>query len=471
MPPDRNQPMSKSKSKYVCQECGYESLKWLGRCPSCGNFNTMEEELVLPELPGKGKAGRYFDIAFSSQPVVLTQEPQEGEMPEEGARILTGMSELDRVFGGGLVPGSVTLLGGDPGIGKSTILLQACQTMAKQGKVLYVSGEESPRQIRLRAQRLGVSNPNLLLLSSTQLQAVEQAVEKELPSVVIIDSIQTMFSGQLNSLPGTVSQIKECASALITIAKTREITFLFIGHMNKEGSIAGPKMLEHMVDTVLYFEGDKNLAYRIIRASKNRFGSTNEIGIFEMGETGLRQVENPSAALLSGKPHGVSGTCTVCVLEGTRPLLAEVQALLVESRLGSPRRMSTGVEQNRCAMLLAVMEKHMDLRLGVSDAYFNVVGGLRLNEPSSDLALVLAAASSYFNRPVSDEIVAFGEVGLAGELRSVRGVAERIAEAVRLGYTSFLVPHTDRPKLVPAGATVYAVKNIAEAVEIALQPK
>ena len=453
MPPDRNQPMSKSKSKYVCQECGYESLKWLGRCPSCGNFNTMEEELVLPELPGKGKAGRYFDIAFSSQPVVLTQEPQEGEMPEEGARILTGMSELDRVFGGGLVPGSVTLLGGDPGIGKSTILLQACQTMAKQGKVLYVSGEESPRQIRLRAQRLGVSNPNLLLLSSTQLQAVEQAVEKELPSVVIIDSIQTMFSGQLNSLPGTVSQIKECASALIAIAKTREITFLFIGHMNKEGSIAGPKMLEHMVDTVLYFEGDKNLAYRIIRASKNRFGSTNEIGIFEMGETGLRQVE------------------TVCVLEGTRPLLAEVQALLVESRLGSPRRMSTGVEQNRCAMLLAVMEKHMDLRLGVSDAYFNVVGGLRLNEPSSDLALVLAAASSYFNRPVSDEIVAFGEVGLAGELRSVRGVAERIAEAVRLGYTSFLVPHTDRPKLVPAGATVYAVKNIAEAVEIALQPK
>ena len=471
MPPDGNRPMSKSRSKYVCRECGYESLKWLGRCPSCGNFNTMEEELVLSEPAEKGRGARYFEASFSSEAVVLTQEPQGPQAQDEKERIVTGMSELDRVFGGGLVPGSVTLLGGDPGIGKSTILLQACQAMAQQGKVLYVSGEESPRQIRLRAQRLGVSDPNLLLLSNTELQAVERAVEREAPRVVIIDSIQTMFDARLNSLPGTVSQIKECASALISLAKTREITFLFIGHMNKEGSIAGPKMLEHMVDTVLYFEGDKNLAYRIIRASKNRFGSTNEIGIFEMGQAGLREVENPSAALLSGKPHGVSGTCTVCILEGTRPILAEIQALLVESRFGSPRRMSTGVEQNRCAMLLAVMEKHLDLKLGTSDAYFNVVGGLRLNEPSSDLALVLAAASSYFNRPVYDEIVAFGEVGLAGELRSVRGVSERIAEAARLGYTSFLVPHTDRPKAPIKGTTVYAVKNIGEAVEIALQPK
>ena len=469
-PPHRVLDMSKSKSKYVCRECGYESLKWLGRCPSCGNFNTLEEELVLSEPPSRKGAKAFVLRGAFPEANSLASEPDGGADGEKD-RILTGMAELDRVFGGGLVPGSVTLLGGDPGIGKSTILLQACQAIARQGKVLYVSGEESRRQIRLRAQRLKVSNPDVLLLTNTELQAVEHAIETENPSVVIIDSIQTMYSADLNSLPGTISQIKECANALISAAKAREITFLFIGHMNKEGSIAGPKMLEHMVDTVLYFEGDKNLTYRIIRAAKNRFGSTNEIGIFEMGEEGLEEVENPSAALLSGKPHGVSGTCTVCVLEGTRPILAEVQALLTETSFGAPRRMSTGIDQNRCAMLLAVLEKHVGLRLSTSDAYCNVVGGLRLSEPSSDLALILAAASSYLDRPVYDNLIAFGEVGLAGELRSVRGVSSRIAEAARLGYTSFVVPHTDRPKTPVEGVEIYAVKNIGEAIEIALQPK
>ncbi|MBQ3077213.1 MAG: DNA repair protein RadA [Clostridia bacterium] len=458
--------MAKTKSKFVCRECGYESVKWLGRCPSCGTFNSMEEELLVPAVPVRGTA-----IPGGYPPALPLTISSEEEMRDEEDRLTTGMSELDRVFGGGLVRGSVTLLGGDPGIGKSTILLQACQSIARQGRVLYVSGEESRRQIRLRASRLKVSSPDVLLLTNTELATVEHAIEKERPSVVIIDSIQTMFSSQLNSLPGTVSQIKECANALIMLAKTQEICFLFIGHMNKEGSIAGPKMLEHMVDTVLYFEGDKNLTYRIIRAAKNRFGSTNEIGIFEMGEEGLEEVENPSAALLSGRPHEVPGTCTVCVLEGTRPILAEVQALLSESSFTSPRRMATGIEQNRAAMLLAVMEKHLSLRMSAIDAYCNVVGGLRLSEPSSDLAVVLAAASSYLNRPVQENLVAFGEVGLAGELRSVRGVSTRIAEAVRLGYTSFVIPHTDRPKTPIEGATIYAVKNIAEALEIALAPQ
>lgn len=461
--------MSKNKSKLVCRECGYESVKWLGRCPSCGSFNTMDEEVVLPDSPGLKAGGRRQGEFPKARPLLdlAAEDPSDNERD----RIATGLKELDRVFGGGLVRGSVTLLGGDPGIGKSTILLQASGQIAKQYKVLYVSGEESRRQIRLRADRLQISSNELLLLTNTEFQAVEQTIETENPAVVVIDSIQTMFSTDLNALPGTISQIKECANALISIAKSREITFLFIGHMNKEGSIAGPKMLEHMVDTVLYFEGDKNLTYRIIRAAKNRFGSTNEIGIFEMRENGLEEVENPSAALLAGKPHDVPGTCTVCVLEGTRPILAEVQALLIESNLGSPRRMSTGIDQHRCAMLLAVLEKHVGLRLSSVDAYCNVVGGLRLNEPSSDLALILAAASSFLDRPVQDDFIAFGEVGLAGELRSVRGVSSRIAEAVRLGYHSFVVPYTDRPKTPVDGATVYAVRNIREAIEIALKPK
>ena len=451
--------MAKSRTTYVCGECGYESAKWYGRCPSCGNYNTMEEELRLPEPVARRGAA-----AAQAQALPLTADAP----TDEEHRLSTGLSELDRVFGGGLVRGSVTLLGGDPGIGKSTILLQACQELAARHTVLYVTGEESRRQIKLRADRLGASRDSLLLLTDTELASVQQAVEQHNPAVVVIDSIQTMYSSNLASLPGTVSQIRECANALISLAKSREVVFLFIGHMNKAGTIAGPKMLEHMVDTVLYFEGDKNLTYRIIRAVKNRFGSTNEIGIFEMGESGLTEVDNPSAALLSGRPHHVPGSCTVCVLEGTRPILAEVQALLSESAYGNARRMATGVENMRMAMLLAVLEKRAGLKLGNMDAYCNVVGGLRLSEPSSDLAVVLSAASSYYERPVADDLVAFGEVGLAGELRSVRGVSARIAECVRLGYTSFLIPYQDRPKETPPGVEIYAVKNIVEAVEIGL---
>ncbi|NLT58322.1 MAG: DNA repair protein RadA [Clostridiales bacterium] len=454
--------MAKNRTSYVCSECGYEHPKWYGKCPACSSFGTMNEEVVLPEGPGRAAVRR---------PAEATLLMEEGEERGDEIRLSTGMGELDRVFGGGVVRGSVTLLGGDPGIGKSTILLQACRRLSQSSRVLYVTGEESRRQIRLRAKRLGLEYQPVLLLTNTELSAVEQVIERESPDVVVIDSIQTLYSAELSALPGAIGQIRDCTNRLIALAKTREITFLLVGHINKEGSIAGPKMLEHMVDTVLYFEGDQNLTYRIIRAAKNRFGSTNEIGIFEMGEQGLLEVENPSAALISDRPRHVPGSCIVCVMEGTRPLLAEVQALLSDSSYGTPRRMSTGIDGNRVAMLLAVLEKRAGLRLSGADAYCNVVGGLRLIEPASDLAVVLAAASSHWYRPVEEDLIVFGEVGLSGELRSVRNAAARIAECERLGYSRFLIPGADRPKTVGPGTTVYAVKNIVEAIEVALQPK
>ncbi|HWP80719.1 MAG TPA: DNA repair protein RadA [Candidatus Acidoferrum sp.] len=457
--------MAKPKTVYVCGNCGYESIKWYGKCPSCGEFSAMVEETRLPEpLPGKaGKRGG--GVLQHAAP--LSSDTYYGD---EENRITTGLSELDRVFGGGMVKGSVTLLGGDPGIGKSTLLLQICETLGKTQKVLYVSGEESRRQIKMRAVRLGVTTENLLLLTDTELQAVDLAIENIKPDIVFIDSIQTMYNSELSSLPGNPSQIRDCAASLIATAKAREISIVFIGHMNKEGTIAGPKMLEHIVDTVLYFEGDKNLTYRIIRAVKNRFGSTNEIGIFEMGEEGLVEVPNPSAALLAGRPENVAGTCMVCVYEGTRPILAEVQGLINQTYLGTARRMANGIDYNRLTMLLAVLEKRTGLKLSTCDAYCNVIGGLKLTEPSSDLAAVLACASSYFDKPVAENLIAFGEVGLVGELRSVRNVAARVSEAMRLGYSKFIIPFANRPKREIEGATIYAVKNIGEAIEIAIGP-
>ncbi len=451
--------MAKLKSFFVCTECSYESVKWYGKCPSCNIFNCMVEDVRSDEKSS-------VKLAPSSNFKLINLSEDNSDTQE--VRVSTKIEELDRVFGGGIVKGSVTLLGGDPGIGKSTLLLQVCDKQHDSQKVLYVSGEESHRQIKMRAQRLSLSTQDILLLTSAALEDILLAIERENPDLVIIDSVQTLYSKELGSLPGTVTQIRECATTLTNLAKSKEISFVFIGHITKEGTLAGPKLLEHMVDTVLYFEGDKNLTYRIIRSIKNRFGSTNEIGIFEMGEKGLTQVENPSAALLSGKPKNVAGTCTVCIMEGTRPILAEVQALLIESKFGSPRRAATGIESNRLSMLLAVLEKRGGLRLSDFDAYVNVIGGLRLTEPSFDISLILAAASSYLDKPVSDDLIAFGEVGLVGELRSVHFATERIREALRLGYTKFIIPYSSRPKEKIDGATIYAVKTIAEAIEIAI---
>ncbi len=455
--------MAKLQTIHICTDCGHESIKWYGKCPGCGAFSTMIEEVRMKESSAPKPSYARGKVTQGAKSLA-----DNIEYTEEDHRIMTGMSELDRVFGGGIVRGSVTLLGGDPGIGKSTLLLQICEKLGEGHKILYVSGEESRRQIKMRADRLGVNTPSLLLLTDTELQNVDIVIENEKPDILIIDSIQTMYNSELSSLPGNPSQIRDCASALISRSKSMEIATIFIGHMNKEGSIAGPKILEHMVDTVLYFEGDKNLTYRIIRAVKNRFGSTNEIGIFEMAEEGLQEVANPSAALLSGRPENVAGTCMVCIMEGTRPILAEVQALVNQTYLGTARRMSNGIDYNRLAMLLAVLEKRVGVRLSTCDAYCNVIGGLKLTEPSSDLAAILATASSYFDRPITEKLIVFGEVGLVGELRSVRNVAVRVNEAMRLGYNTFIIPYANRPKREIEGATIYAVRNIGEAINIAI---
>lgn len=426
----------KAKTVFVCNSCGFESPKWYGRCPDCGEWNSMMEEIRTPVKPVA--AGKPV-VSLNSYDQSFVSRLSEVDSDEE-QRNKTGLREFDRVLGGGVVRGSLILLGGDPGIGKSTILLQVCQHLCASLKVLYISGEESRAQVKLRANRLGVTSPNLLLMAHTDIGYVISAIQANQPDIVIIDSIQTMMASHISSSCGSVSQVKECTQQLSRLAKSENISIFVVGHVNKDGAIAGPKVLEHIVDTVLYFEGERNLFYRILRAVKNRYGSTNEIGVFEMRDTGLYEVENPSMLLLSGRPSGVSGTCVACVMEGSRPILAEIQALVCKSSFAAPRRMSTGFDYNRASLILAVLEKRGGYFFGSLDAYLNVVGGLRLDEPAADLPVALALISSLLDRPIDDHVIAFGEIGLAGELRSVNAVEQRLREAERMGFTRCILP-------------------------------
>lgn len=426
--------MPKIKSVYICSNCGYESAKWCGKCPSCGEWNSMNEE--IKESAKTSIISRANSVSRS-----FPQEITEIDTDDE-KRYATGSNEFDRVLGGGLVKGSLVLIGGDPGIGKSTILMQVCNHMGQQGrKILYISGEESKRQIKLRATRLGVSGDNIFLYTQTDCQNICEIIKEESPELVVIDSIQTMNLSELNSSPGSVTQVRECTNMLMRCAKSLEVPILVVGHVNKDGAIAGPKVLEHIVDTVLYFEGDKQMTYRILRAVKNRFGSTNEIGVLEMSDKGLFDVENPSLMLLSGRPKNVSGTCVACAIEGTRPILAEVQGLVCASGYGNPRRMATGFDFNRMSLLLAVLEKRAGYYFSSNDAYINIVGGLRLDEPAVDLAIAMALVSSLKDIPINEQTLAFGELGLAGEIRSVSHCELRITEAQRLGFERCIVPY------------------------------
>lgn len=423
--------MAKIKSIYVCSECGYESPKWFGKCPGCGEWNTMDEQLSSTASVGRSNAA----ISTVNQIMALNDITENVEK-----RIKTGNKEFDRVLGGGIVIGSLVLISGDPGIGKSTILLQICQHLGEKRKVLYVSGEESANQIKMRANRLGVTTDNLFILPQTDVSIIVESIKSEKPDVVIIDSIQTMVYEEIASSAGSVTQVRECTNIFMHTAKGLGIPIIVVGHVNKDGAIAGPKVLEHIVDTVLYFEGEKNYSYRILRGVKNRFGSTNEIGVFEMTGEGLKEVLNPSLMMISGRPKNTSGTCVACIMEGTRPILAEVQGLVCATGFGTPRRMSTGFDYNRMSMLLAVLEKRAGYFFNNMDAYINVVGGLRLDEPAADLTVALSLVSSLKDKAVGDKVLAFGEVGLAGEIRAVSHCEQRVAEAYRLGFEKCIIP-------------------------------
>ena len=452
----------KAKTVFFCTECGSESPRWSGRCTVCGAWNSMVEQAA--ERPSKNSK-----MSRVKAPVKVSRITD--MQADEEIRFSTGMGELDRVLGGGAVKGSLVLVGGAPGIGKSTLMLQICQQLGKFAKVLYVSGEESTRQLKLRAERLRVDSENLFVLSETRLGDVLECVQQEQPDILIVDSIQTLYNEELDAPAGGVGQVKDCTMALMQLAKGQGVTVFVIGHVNKEGSIAGPKVLEHMVDCVLYFEGDQHTSYRILRAAKNRFGATNEIGVFEMRDEGLAEVENPSEMLLSGRPEDAPGTCVTCVMEGVRPVLAELQALVVSSAGGNPRRTSNGFDYNRAAMLLAVLEKRGGLKVSACDAYLNIVGGLSLDEPAADLAAVIALASSYLDRPVPSDLVAIGEVGLTGELRSVNQLGQRVSEIQRLGFRRCVVPaHRAGTIKAPTGLTVIPARNIGEAIRAALRP-
>ena len=453
--------MAKAKTIYFCTSCGNETHQWQGRCPGCGAWNTLEEHIEKPTTPGRAKAS---PVGMSRKPQRLSQVDTDTEI-----RFSTGMGELNRVLGGGAVAGSLVLVGGAPGIGKSTLLLQICNCLCRERTVLYVSGEESERQIKLRAVRLGVSSDQLYILSETRLSDIMESVEEIKPDILIVDSIQTLYHEENTSSPGSVSQVKECTMTLMHLSKSQGVTVFVVGHINKDGAIAGPKVLEHMVDCVLYFEGDVNSSYRLLRAAKNRFGSTNEIGVFEMLDTGLNEVPNPSQMLLSGRPEGAPGTCVACVMEGTRPVLAEVQALVTKTTFNVPRRAADGFDFNRAVLLMAVSEKRAGMKLNVFDAYINVIGGLNLDEPGADLPVVLAVASSYRDKPIESDLAAIGEVGLTGEVRSVSHINQRLGEVARLGFKKCIVPKRSAQKLdIPDGIQVYMVKNIREAIEVAL---
>ena len=456
--------MAKKKTVFFCTECGNETLKWAGRCPACGAWNTVVEQEIQPVNRGARSGGGRNSGFHSVKAVSLTEIDTTEEV-----RFLTGMGELDRVLGGGGVKGSLVLVGGAPGVGKSTLMLQICGSLCRENQVLYVSGEESVRQLKLRAQRLGVASANLLVLSETGLEDVLQSVSDEEPDILIVDSIQTLYNGALDSPPGSITQVKDCTMALMQLAKGRDITVFVIGHVNKEGSIAGPKVLEHMVDCVLYFEGEQHSSCRILRAAKNRFGATNEIGVFEMLDNGLEEVENPSQMLLSGRPDGAPGTCVTCVMEGIRPVLAEIQALLAPAPYGSARRSSNGFDYNRASMLLAVLEKRGGLKVSTCDAYLNIIGGLTLDEPAADLAAVLALASSYLDRPIAPDLAAIGEVGLTGELRVVNNLDQRLSEVRRLGFRRCVIPRRKgKAAEGPEGLQVVEAANIGEAIRAAL---
>ena len=452
--------MAKARTVFFCNHCGNETPKWQGRCPACGAWNTIEEHTEKP-TPGRAKAA---PVGMSRRPQKLSEVDSDNEI-----RFTTGMAELDRVLGGGAVLGSLVLVGGAPGIGKSTLLLQICKSLCQGHRVLYVSGEESERQLKLRADRLGVTSESLYILSETRLSDILAAVEELAPNILIIDSIQTLYNEENESSPGSVSQVKDCTLSMMQLSKSQGLTIFLVVHINKDGNIAGPKVLEHMVDCVLYFEGDQNSSYRLLRAAKNRFGSTNEIGVFEMMDRGLVEVPNPSQMLLSGRPEGASGTCVACVMEGTRPVLAEVQALVSKTMLNAPRRTADGFDFNRAILLLAVTEKRAGMKLSMFDAYINVIGGLHLEEPGADLSVVLAIASSYRDAPIPGDLVAIGEVGLTGEVRSVSHVNQRLGEVRRLGFRKCIIPNGGHEKLeIPEGLEVYKVRNLREAIEIAL---
>lgn len=450
--------MAKGKNNvFFCQECGYESSKWVGQCPACKAWNTMVEEIV-------DKKSSVTHRQITEVQVAKLNDVQSSSEK----RMDTHIEELNRVLGGGIVPGSLVLVGGDPGIGKSTLLLQTCKSLSDQKiAVLYISGEESLRQIKMRADRIGIFSDEMTLLCETNLDLIQGVIEERKPQVVVIDSIQTMFRENVNSAPGSVSQVREATSVLMRLAKEQGIAIFVVGHVTKEGTVAGPRVLEHMVDTVLYFEGDRYASYRILRAVKNRFGSTNEIGVFEMCQSGLREVPNPSEYMLDGKPKNASGSIVVCTMEGTRPLLVEIQALVCHSAFGMPRRTAAGVDYNRVNLLMAVLEKNVGVRLADQDAYINIAGGMKVSEPATDLGLVLAIISSFRNRPIAEDMICFGEVGLSGEVRSVNMVEQRIAEAHKLGFKQCILPKVCMKNIQkPDGMLLKGVENVREALEI-----
>ena len=446
----------KIKVSYVCNSCGYESVKWMGKCAACGEWNTMEE-IVRETVAAKQNSGAITVKAQSVKDISVSDEP----------RYLTNIPELDRVLGGGIVKGSIVLLSGDPGIGKSTILLQIADKVQKGLKILYVSGEESAGQIKIRAQRLNVDNENLLIMTETDVEAICDYINREKPDIVMIDSIQTMQIAGVSSTAGSVVQVRESTNLFLKTGKKNNIPIIIVGHVNKGGEIAGPKITEHIVDAVLYFEGERNQSYRILRAVKNRFGSTNEIGVFEMGDKGLAEVPNPSAMLLSGKLDGVSGSCITCVIEGTRPILAEVQGLVTSTGFGNPRRASTGFDYNRLNLILAVLEKRIGLYFSNFDTYLNVVGGLRLDEPAADLAVALSLVSGLRDIPIDSKTIAIGEIGLSGEIRSVSRIATRVSEAARLGFTKCIIPKASLKQITREikAIELIPVKTLGEAIE------
>lgn len=453
--------MAKNSYVYFCGECGYESSKWMGQCPGCKAWNTFIEEKVTTSNKGKGMKTGSFNNTEKS-PYTLAEISL-----EEEERLQIGIKELDRVLGGGIVKGSLVLVGGDPGIGKSTLLLQVCKQLSdKKHEVLYVSGEESLRQIKMRASRIGSMNEKVKLFCETNLDMIEETIKRTKPEVVVIDSIQTMFQEDISSAPGSVSQVREATAVFMRLAKEQGVTIFIVGHVTKEGTVAGPRVLEHMVDTVLYFEGDRHASYRILRGVKNRFGSTNEIGVFEMRNEGLQEVLNPSEYMLNGKPQGASGSVVSCSMEGTRPILLEIQALVSPTSFGFPRRQTAGSDLNRLNLLMAVLEKRLGLSISNCDAYVNIAGGLRITEPAIDLGVVMAVVSSFKNRPIEDKLVAFGEIGLSGEVRAVSMAENRVAEAKKLGFTTCIVPQTcvENCKKID-GIRVIGVSSVQDAME------